>query len=54
MRDPKDGPRHQNEADVEQVVGLIGQMVKKRDNDCSAFVIAGDPIRGNCMRRARS
>ena len=37
----KDGPPGiENQAHVEQVVGPIGRMVTKRDNDCSAFVIA--------------
>ena len=37
----KEGPPGiENQAHVEQVVGPIGDMVKKRDNDCSAFVIA--------------
>lgn len=37
----KEGPPGiENQAHVEQVVGPIGEMVKKRDNDCSAFVIA--------------
>ena len=33
-------PGIETQADVEQVVGPIGDMVRKRDNDCSAFVIA--------------
>ena len=37
----KEGPPGiESQAHVEQVVGPIGEMVKKRDNDCSAFVIA--------------
>jgi allantoin racemase len=37
----KDGPPGiENQAHAEQVVPLVGAMVKKRDNDCSAFVIA--------------
>lgn len=37
----KEGPPGiENQAHVEQVVGPIGDMVKKRDNDCAAFVIA--------------
>ena len=37
----KDGPPGiESQAHVEQVVGLIGATIKKRDNDCSAFVIA--------------
>ena len=37
----KDGPPGiENQGHVEQVVPLIGAMVKQRDNDCSAFVIA--------------
>ena len=37
----KDGPPGiESQAHVEQVVGPIGKMVTKRDNDCSAFVIA--------------
>jgi Asp/Glu/hydantoin racemase len=37
----KEGPPGiENQAHVEQVVGPIGDMVKKRDHDCSAFVIA--------------
>ena len=50
----KEGPPGiENQAHVEQVVAPIGDMVRKRDNDCSAFVIAcySDPA---CMRRARS
>jgi Asp/Glu/hydantoin racemase len=36
-----DGPPGiENQGHVEQVVPLIGAMVKQRDNDCSAFVIA--------------
>ena len=33
-------PGIQTQADVESVVAPIGEMVRKRDNDCSAFVIA--------------
>lgn len=37
----KEGPPGiENQGHVEQVVAPIGQMVKSRDNDCSAFVIA--------------
>jgi allantoin racemase len=37
----KEGPPGiENQAHVEQVVAPIGDMVRKRDNDCSAFVIA--------------
>ena len=37
----KDGPPGiETQAHVEQVVAPIGSMVKSRDNDCSAFVIA--------------
>ncbi len=37
----KEGPPGiQTQADVESVVAPIGEMVRKRDNDCSAFVIA--------------
>jgi Asp/Glu/hydantoin racemase len=37
----KDGPPGiENQGHVEQVVPLIGAMVKQRDGDCSAFVIA--------------
>src|SRR5258708_8697870 len=37
----KEGPPGiESQAHVEQVVGPIGDMVRKRDNDCSAFVIA--------------
>ncbi|MBL0900059.1 MAG: Asp/Glu racemase, partial [Reyranella sp.] len=37
----KDGPPGiESQAHAEQVVPLVGAMVKKRDNDCSAFVIA--------------
>ena len=37
----KEGPPGiESQAHVEQVVAPIGEMVKKRDNDCSAFVIA--------------
>ena len=37
----KEGPPGiQTQADVESVVAPIGAMVRKRDNDCSAFVIA--------------
>ena len=37
----KEGPPGiESQAHVEQVVGPIGNMVKSRDNDCSAFVIA--------------
>src|SRR5262245_24218968 len=33
-------PGIESQAHVEQVVAPIGEMVRKRDNDCSAFVIA--------------
>src|SRR3979411_1293383 len=37
----KEGPPGiESQAHVEQVVAPIGEMVRKRDNDCSAFVIA--------------
>ena len=37
----KEGPPGiETQAHVEQVVAPIGDMVRKRDNDCSAFVIA--------------
>jgi allantoin racemase len=37
----KEGPPGiESQAHAEQVVAPIGEMVKKRDNDCSAFVIA--------------
>lgn len=37
----KEGPPGiESQAHAEQVVGPIGAMVRKRDNDCSAFVIA--------------
>jgi len=37
----KEGPPGiESQAHVEQVVAPIGDMVRKRDNDCSAFVIA--------------
>ena len=37
----KEGPPGiESQAHVEQVVGPIGEMVRQRDNDCSAFVIA--------------
>ena len=37
----KEGPPGiQTQADVESVVAPIGNMVRSRDNDCSAFVIA--------------
>ncbi len=50
----KDGPPGiENQGHVEQVVPLIGAMVRQRDADCSAFVIAcySDPA---CMPRANS
>ncbi len=37
----KEGPPGiETQAHIEQVVAPIGAMVKKRDNDCSAFVLA--------------
>jgi len=48
----KDGPPGiESQAHVEQVVGPIGKMVTKRDNDCSSLPATPTPA---CMQRARS